>query len=281
MLIIVIPDAAPSSSGASLPNGERARQLELVNVYIQPCAGLQYCSYIQCNHYDTCIFETLGSCSTSVPRVSAQSVATGDRAGSGRTWQAMENLEESGHTLLLSVRDVLLHLGRFSFFRYPLCCIPTVSMSRLNANAFSFVPGQGFLPPRQPAQPEQPPLQPIERPAQTEAPPPPPTITLSIGGSKPAPKPSSRPPSPPPTLTIGSKPTPAPAPTAAKPTVPTASAKPSASPAPASTPAKSFTLERAKTDTAVIAQEVKNAADEETLKDLFGHSALCSPRTCV
>ncbi|KAL1937758.1 hypothetical protein VTO73DRAFT_12911 [Trametes versicolor] len=144
-------------------------------------------------------------------------------------------------------------------------------MSRLNANAFSFVPGQGFLPPRQPAQPEQPPLQPIERPAQTEAPPPPPTITLSIGGSKPAPKPSSRPPSPPPTLTIGSKPTPAPAPTAAKPTVPTASAKPSASPAPASTPAKSFTLERAKTDTAVIAQEVKNAADEETLKDLFGH----------
>ncbi|EIW61427.1 eukaryotic polypeptide chain release factor 3 [Trametes versicolor FP-101664 SS1] len=144
-------------------------------------------------------------------------------------------------------------------------------MSRLNANAFSFVPGQGFLPPRQPSQPEQPPLQPIERPAQTEAPPPPPTITLSIGGSKPAPKPSSRPPSPPPTLTIGSKPAPAPAPAAAKPAVPTASAKPSASPAPASTPAKSFTLERAKTDTAVIAQEVKNAADEETLKDLFGH----------
>ncbi|KAI0368109.1 eukaryotic polypeptide chain release factor 3 [Pilatotrama ljubarskyi] len=162
-------------------------------------------------------------------------------------------------------------------------------MSRLNANAFSFVPGQAFRVPQQeqqqPPQAAPPPPQPIERPPQTEAPAPPPTITLNIGGSKPTPKPSSRPPSPPPTISLnigGSKPapapsadTPSPAPAAPKPSASAASsAQPSAkgSPAPASSaPSKTLTLERAKTDTAAIAQEVKNAADEETLKDLFGH----------
>ncbi|KAH9853652.1 eukaryotic polypeptide chain release factor 3, partial [Lenzites betulinus] len=145
-------------------------------------------------------------------------------------------------------------------------------MSKLNANAFSFVPGGGF-------QPAQPPLQPIERPPQTEAPAPAPTISLSIGGPKPAPKPSSRPPSPPPTISLnigGPKPAPPPpapavqktsAPAATKPTAPaTSSVK-----AP-SAPAKSFTLERAKTDTTAVALDVKAAADEETLKDLFGHT---------
>ena len=47
-------------------------------------------------------------------------------------------------------------------------------MSRLNANAFSFVPGQGFRTPPQAAPAPTPPA-PIERPVQTEAPPPPPT----------------------------------------------------------------------------------------------------------
>ncbi|KAI0638026.1 eukaryotic polypeptide chain release factor 3 [Trametes polyzona] len=157
-------------------------------------------------------------------------------------------------------------------------------MSKLNANAFSFVPGQGFrLPqqPSQPAQPAQPPLQPIERPAQTEAPAPPPTITLNIGGSKPPSKPSSRPPSPPPTISLnigGSKPAPtpsanAPAPAPAPaPAAPKPSASAASSAKPASVPSKSLTLERAKTDTTAVAQDVKNAADEETLKDLFGHT---------
>ncbi|KAI0294535.1 P-loop containing nucleoside triphosphate hydrolase protein [Russula brevipes] len=44
-----------------------------------------------------------------------------------------------------------------------------------------------------------------------------------------------------------------------------------ASPAPASTqPSKTFTLGRAKTDTAAIAQEVAAVADQEMLEDLFG-----------
>ncbi|KAI0353494.1 eukaryotic polypeptide chain release factor 3 [Trametes cingulata] len=167
-------------------------------------------------------------------------------------------------------------------------------MSKLNANAFSFVPGQAFRVPQQqqqqPPQAAQPPPQPIERPPQTEAPAPPPTITLNIGGSKPSPKPSSRPPSPPPTISLnigGSKPTPppsanapspapAPAPAASKASASAASsAQPSskASPAPANAaPSKTLTLERAKMDTAAVAQEVKNAVDEDTLKDLYGQA---------
>ncbi|KAI0677087.1 eukaryotic polypeptide chain release factor 3 [Trametes maxima] len=157
-------------------------------------------------------------------------------------------------------------------------------MSKLNANAFSFVPGQRFTAPAQPAQP---PLQPIERPPQTEAPPPPPTISLNIGGSKPAPKPAAADapaPSPPPTISLnigGSKPAAAPSANAAPAPPATSSAskpavaKPAASEASsakaAPVPSKSLTLERAKTDTSAVAHEVKNAVDEETLKDLYGH----------
>ncbi|KAI0723135.1 eukaryotic polypeptide chain release factor 3 [Earliella scabrosa] len=156
-------------------------------------------------------------------------------------------------------------------------------MSKLNANAFSFVPGQAFrVPPQQPAQPPPPP---VERPPQTEAPAPPPTISLNIGGSKPAPAPA---PSQPATISLnigGSKPAPAPAPAPSAPAPakpakadgashPPKPAAPSpAPPAPsttASSNSKSFTLERAKTDTASVAQDVHNAADEEVLKDLFG-----------
>ncbi|KAI0774116.1 eukaryotic polypeptide chain release factor 3 [Fomes fomentarius] len=153
-------------------------------------------------------------------------------------------------------------------------------MSRLNANAFSFVPGQAFS--RIPQQPAQPPPPPIERPPQTEAPPPPPTISLNIGGHKPATAPAHAPPPAIVSLNIGeSKPAPAPAPSATAPAkaapkadAPSQPAKQSA-PAPAppsSVNSKSFTLERAKADTASVAQDVRTAADEDTLRDLYGHT---------
>ncbi|KZT72492.1 hypothetical protein DAEQUDRAFT_685440 [Daedalea quercina L-15889] len=145
-------------------------------------------------------------------------------------------------------------------------------MSKLNANAFSFVPGQTFRLPQQGSQPSQPPPAPIERPTPTEAPPPPPTISLNIGGSKPAPPAASQPPPPP----AASKPA-APAssvPASVKASAPAKAASQSgsrsASPAPGATPSKTFSLEKAKNDTAAIAQEVRNVADESTLHDLFG-----------
>ncbi|KAL7282289.1 hypothetical protein ACG7TL_003759 [Trametes sanguinea] len=163
-------------------------------------------------------------------------------------------------------------------------------MSKLNINAFEFVPGRGFQVPQQQQQPAQSPLQPIERPPQTEAPAPPPTISLNIGGSKPSPQStpaSTRAPSPPPTISLnigGSKPAPASSSNAAAPAPTQAASKSAASetssakasvkatPAPSAPPTKSLTLERAKTDTAAVAQEVRNAADEEVLKDLYGHN---------
>ncbi|EMD40861.1 hypothetical protein CERSUDRAFT_111438 [Gelatoporia subvermispora B] len=142
-------------------------------------------------------------------------------------------------------------------------------MSKLNAHAFSFVPGQAFRNPTQPAAPSQPPPAPIERPPQTEAPAPPPTISLSIGGSKPAPTPAP----------AAVPATPVPAPQAPKPAATPSPRVASPPPKPAaavsaavSTPsAKTFTTEKAKTDTAAIAQEVRNLADENTLQDLYGH----------
>ncbi|KAI0326657.1 eukaryotic polypeptide chain release factor 3 [Cubamyces sp. BRFM 1775] len=157
-------------------------------------------------------------------------------------------------------------------------------MSKLNANAFSFVPGQAFRVPQQqqPPQAAQPPLQPIERPPQTEAPAPAPTISLNIGGSKPAP---ARAPSPPPTISLnigGSKPAPAapanaqssaPTPAASKPVTSETKAPAKATATPSqSASSKTLTLERAKTDTAAVANEVKTVADEEVLKDLYGHT---------
>ncbi|KIP09164.1 hypothetical protein PHLGIDRAFT_103128 [Phlebiopsis gigantea 11061_1 CR5-6] len=137
-------------------------------------------------------------------------------------------------------------------------------MSRLNANAFSFVPGQGFRAPQHPATQGPPPPPPLERPPQTAAPPPAPTISLNIGGSKsvaPAPAPAPAAPS-----------SQSPASTATPPRAesPTPAASSGAS-TPANGPATSFTLERAKNDTAAIAQEVQNALDETTLRDLFGN----------
>jgi peptide chain release factor subunit 3 len=130
-------------------------------------------------------------------------------------------------------------------------------MSRLNAGAYEFVPGKGFGPPAQP------PLPPLERPQQTEAPPPPPTITLNIGGSKPTPAP------PPAPAAASSQDLPKPA--AAAPFATITSSK-AASPAPTSAPSKVFSTEKAKTDTSAIAQEVKAVADASVLEDLYGDS---------
>lgn len=149
-------------------------------------------------------------------------------------------------------------------------------MSKLNANAFAFVPGQGFRVPQQAAEPSQPPPAPIERPPQTEAPPPPPTISLNIGGSKPAAPPASQPAAPP---SEAHKPA-APAssvPASVKSSGPAKSSSGSnsrsESPAPNAGSNKTFSLEKAKNDTAAIAHEVQTAADESTLHDLFGTSA--------
>ncbi|CAL1701023.1 unnamed protein product [Somion occarium] len=150
-------------------------------------------------------------------------------------------------------------------------------MSRLNVNAFSFVPGQAFRTPQQAPQPAQTPPPPIERPVATEAPAPPPTISLNIGGAKPTPPATPAPaPVPSPAVTAVraqthtpplSKPTPA-----AKLAQESTSSSAVKAPSGSGTPSTTFTLERAKTDTAAIAQEVQNAVDEATLRDLFGHA---------
>ncbi|KAI0698513.1 eukaryotic polypeptide chain release factor 3 [Cerioporus squamosus] len=144
-------------------------------------------------------------------------------------------------------------------------------MSKLNPNAFNFVPGQGFRVPQQ-QQPTQPLPPPIERPPQAEAPAPAPTISLNIGGSKPAPLPASTAPSPPATISLnigGSKPAPSPAPAPSAPAP--SKAAPKADAPPAAEPAKPAAA-RAKTDAAAVAQDVQNAVDEEVLKDLYGHA---------
>jgi len=127
-------------------------------------------------------------------------------------------------------------------------------MSKLNPTAFSFVPGQRFATPQQSS--TSPALQPIVRPEQTEAPPPPPTISLNIGSK----------PSPHSTTPVVLHPTPAPVKKideSHKPATKTAKADVSA-------PSKTFTTEKAKTDTTSIAQDVRNAADQTVLEDLFG-----------
>ncbi|CAA7259733.1 unnamed protein product [Cyclocybe aegerita] len=126
-------------------------------------------------------------------------------------------------------------------------------MSKLNPGAFSFVPGQRFIPPTQPPPP------PLERPEQTEAPKPPPTISLNIGGSsKPAPP---APPSQPPATQSHKVPQDPPKPAS---TVKVVKADTSA-------PSKSFSTEKAKTDTNSVAQEVKAVADQAILADLYGN----------
>ena len=139
-------------------------------------------------------------------------------------------------------------------------------MSKLNAGAYSFVPGRSFIPP-QPSQSQPPP--PLERPEQIEVPRPAPTISLNIGG------------------TPSSSSTPAPVTSATPETQPTKPSRPlqgseESSNLPSQTkktdipvststkPSKTFTTERAKTDTNAIAQEVKAVADRAVLEDLYG-----------
>ncbi|KAF9481964.1 eukaryotic polypeptide chain release factor 3 [Pholiota conissans] len=134
-------------------------------------------------------------------------------------------------------------------------------MSRLNPGAFSFIPGRGFVPDT-PQQPATPPPPPIERPEQTEAPRPAPTISLNIGGSSA--------PTPPPPVAAVPNPSPSPAPKpvddASKPAAPKI-VKPDAA-----APSKTFSTEKAKTDTSAIAAEVKALADQTTLEDLYGNT---------
>lgn len=135
------------------------------------------------------------------------------------------------------------------------------TMSRLNAGAFEFVPGKAF---KSPSQQQQPPPPPIERPEQTQAPPPPPTISLNIGGAAPpAPVPAPAP------VPVPALPTPAKAtPQSSKPATPKPQTTIRAETAGASS--KTFSSEKARTDTSTVAQDVKNAADQAILEDLYG-----------
>jgi peptide chain release factor subunit 3 len=137
-------------------------------------------------------------------------------------------------------------------------------MSRLNASAYEFVPGKGFIAPQRVPVP---PAAPLERPEQTEAPRPPPTISLNIGGPKPSP--SQTPVSTPQANT----PTP-------KPNVTTASVKVGVSksdPLTASAPlSKAYTTEKAKTTTTAIVQEVLAVADQAVVQDLYGDGMSCA-----
>jgi len=118
-------------------------------------------------------------------------------------------------------------------------------MSKLNPTAFSFVPGQRFAP-----QQAQQPLEPIERPEQSEAPRPPSTISLNMT---------------PPSQLVS---------------VPALAKRVDEGPitsvkiqkTESSATSKTFTTEKAKTDTNTVAQDVKNAADQAVLEDLFGYS---------
>ena len=109
-------------------------------------------------------------------------------------------------------------------------------MSKLNPTAFSFIPGQRFTLPQQVQQTLQP----------SEAPSPPPTISLNISTVS----------DPPPSKKIDEPP---------KSSVKIQKADSAAT-------SKTFTTEKAKTDTTTVAQDVKTVADKAILEDLFGSS---------
>lgn len=144
-----------------------------------------------------------------------------------------------------------------------------ITMSRLNAGAFEFVPGKSLKAPTQPLQ------EPAQQPAQSSLPSldnlgPPQTISLNIGGSKPTPPPTppvpqqSQPLKPPPPKSQ----TPTPRPDASP--VPITTTVKLQTPSSNATSSKTFTLEKAKTDTTAISNELNIVADQDTLKDLFG-----------
>jgi len=144
-----------------------------------------------------------------------------------------------------------------------------IAMSRLNAGAFEFVPGKSFKSPTQPPQePDPQPVQPSLPSLDSVGPPQ--TVSLSIGGSKPTPtatppvsqQPQSQQPPPPKPHTPTPKTSASPAPTTTATQLPPPSSN--------ATPSKTFTLEKAKTDTVAIVNELHTVADQDTLKDLFG-----------
>jgi peptide chain release factor subunit 3 len=170
-------------------------------------------------------------------------------------------------------------------------------MSKLNVNAFAFVPGQGFMPPskQQPSQPSDTPSQPldtpsqpldtpsqpldtpsqplqhIERPERTEPLRSAPTISINIGNSKPHQAAAETPPEP---VVVKPKPKE----TAAPATLPPSKATPISSTDASSTApvikSYNFTSEKSKTDTDAIVQEVHKTVDSETIGDLFGKQHL-------
>ena len=139
-------------------------------------------------------------------------------------------------------------------------------MSKLNAGAFEFVPGKSFkLPTQQPGEPAPRPTQPP--PPSLDDLGPPQTFSLNIGGPKvttpePPPVPQQSQPQKVPsskTQTFTPKQDPSPA--------TTVKVQPTSSNA---TSSKTFTLEKAKTDTTAIATELNKIADQDALKELFG-----------
>ena len=137
----------------------------------------------------------------------------------------------------------------------------TMNGQKLNANAFEFKPRFNI--------PQQAPQPPPERPAEdAPAPPPAPTISLNIGGPKPAqPAPSLAQPVPQP---AAPKPAAAVKPPTRPSTPPPAPAAAAAAPARAAGQSTTFTLERAANDAAAIQREAQDLVDQETLEDLYG-----------
>lgn len=109
-------------------------------------------------------------------------------------------------------------------------------MSKLNATAFEFVPGRPFQ---------------LHQKPEPQAEPPPASNNIDPVPKQPAPKPSQEPVKVQP-VTTPSKPR---------------------SESPALAPSKTFSLEKAKTDTRAVAQEVQEAADQSILDDLYGANA--------
>jgi len=126
--------------------------------------------------------------------------------------------------------------------------------SNLNAGASEFVPGRFNRNIQQLPLPPQ----------QTEAPLLPPTISLNIGGTK-STSVTPPPPSSAPQLTSQTTPTP--------PKIAVPKPQTTLRIETAGTASKSFSTEKAKTDTSTVASDVKNAADLAVIEDLYGDRA--------
>ncbi|KAL9712682.1 translation termination factor GTPase eRF3 [Leucoagaricus gongylophorus] len=124
--------------------------------------------------------------------------------------------------------------------------------SNLNAGASEFVPGRFNRNIQQLPLPA-----PLERPQQTDAPLLPPTISLNIGGAKPATSISI-------TSTQSST---VPPPELATPRSQTTLKVEAAG---TTSQSSSFSTEKAKTDTSTVASDVKSAADQAVIEDLYG-----------